>query len=114
MKKYIYNKKTLKNDSFLYPKFYVKDLLHIDYIERKSIYNFLEKACRKINYGECKKFMDFGCGEQPYRELFKVDEYIGIDIKESGHDNLSKKANIYYDGITIPFDDNYFDVALAT
>lgn len=58
--------------------------------------------------------MDFGCGQQPYRSIFKVDEYIGVDTKKSGHRNFYKRANVYYDGITIPFDDNYFDAALAT
>lgn len=37
-----------------------------------------------------------------------------MDVKRSGHNNLYKKVNIYYDGIITPFDDNYFDAALAT
>jgi SAM-dependent methyltransferase len=55
------------------------------------------------------KLLDFGCGSQPYRHLFQVDEYIGLDIEESGHSNTYKKADYFYDGHTIPFGDRQFD-----
>jgi len=106
------------SNGFLYPNFNIHNLFELSYIDRKSIYNFVFKASRKVNTrcgGEYKKgrFMDFGCGEKPYESLFEFKEYIGVDIKKSGHSNEKKKADAYYDGITIPFDDNYFDGALA-
>jgi SAM-dependent methyltransferase len=64
----------------------------------------------KKNSGELKgKLLDFGCGKKPYEKLFKVDEYIGLDILESGHENSNKKADVFYDGKIIPFENNNFD-----
>lgn len=54
--------------------------------------------------------LDFGCGSKPYRSYFiNAKKYIGLDILESGHDKIHKKADVYYDGKHIPFDDNSFD-----
>ncbi len=54
--------------------------------------------------------LDFGCGSKPYETLFKnVEEYVGIDIEQSGHDHRYSKVDFFYDGKTIPFPDEYFD-----
>ena len=52
--------------------------------------------------------LDFGCGSKPYKKLIHVDEYIGVDIEESGHHHRDANIDVYYDGITIPFDNNHF------
>lgn len=53
--------------------------------------------------------LDFGCGTKPYRDLFNVEKYIGIDIKNSAHNNDISYVDVFYDGKMIPFDDKYFD-----
>lgn len=53
--------------------------------------------------------LDFGCGSMPHKNLFKVEEYIGLDIEESGHLKEKKMAHVYYDGKSIPFQDEHFD-----
>jgi SAM-dependent methyltransferase len=53
--------------------------------------------------------LDFGCGMKPYRDLFSVDQYIGLDIKNEGHNNDQSQVDCFYDGRTIPFADEYFD-----
>jgi SAM-dependent methyltransferase len=55
------------------------------------------------------RLLDFGCGSRPYRELFDVQEYIGLDIEESGHLHRNEQIDVYYDGKMIPFNDNHFD-----
>jgi SAM-dependent methyltransferase len=55
------------------------------------------------------RLLDFGCGRKPYENLFSVDEYIGIDLKTTGHEHKNSKVDVYYDGKSIPFDDNNFD-----
>ncbi len=55
------------------------------------------------------KLMDFGCGRKPYENFFKVDEYIGIDMENTGHEHTNSKIDVFYDGKTIPFPDNSFD-----
>ena len=60
------------------------------------------------------RLMDFGCGSKPYKSLFTVDEYIGIDFENPGHDHTNEQIDVYYDGKKIPFDDNYFDSAFSS
>jgi len=60
------------------------------------------------------KLIDLGCGSKPYENLFLVDEYIGVDIKISGHDHGDSKIDVFYDGETLPFSDNEFDSALSS
>lgn len=33
------------------------------------------------------KMLDFGCGKKLYKKYLDVDEYIGLDIKDSGHNH---------------------------
>ena len=55
------------------------------------------------------RLIDLGCGRKPYEDLFSVTEYIGVDIETSGHDHSLSKVDVYYDGKTIPFDNDSFD-----
>ena len=55
------------------------------------------------------KLMDFGSGSKPYRNLFHVEQYIGVDIETSGHDHTHEEIDVFYDGKTIPFPDQHFD-----
>lgn len=53
--------------------------------------------------------MDLGCGSKPYRSLFTVDEYIGVDYDSEGHPHEGEPIDVFYDGKTLPFPDAYFD-----
>jgi Methylase involved in ubiquinone/menaquinone biosynthesis len=56
------------------------------------------------------KLLDFGCGAKPYQELFSnAQNYIGIDIENEGHDHENENIDVYYDGETIPFENETFD-----
>jgi len=58
--------------------------------------------------------MDFGCGSKPYRELFFVDKYVGVDIENEGHSHKDEKIDVYYNGVTLPFADQEFDSVLCS
>lgn len=75
------------------------------YIVRKALYKGISSNKKYIK-GKC---LDFGCGRKPYRHLFEVDEYIGLDIEESGHDHKDEQIDVTYDGKTIPFKTNQID-----
>ena len=58
------------------------------------------------------RLLDVGCGTKPYRELFNVDSYIGLDIDAE----VSRKrgvADYFYDGTSFPFPDASFDSLLC-
>jgi len=58
--------------------------------------------------------LDFGCGQKPYKSLFNVDKYIGIDYDNPGHDHKNENIDVLYDGKNIPFDNEYFDSVLCS
>jgi len=78
---------------------------HPSFLSRRA----LVKGIKKYSSGLKGRLLDFGSGSKPYRHLFLVDEYIGIDIEESGHNHKSSAVDIYYDGKTLPFESAYFD-----
>jgi len=80
------------------------------YIIRRGLYLHLRRNAKILN----GKLLDFGCGNKPFKELFNVDEYIGLDLDKIDGGVNNEDADILYDGKTIPFKDNYFDSILAT
>ncbi len=58
--------------------------------------------------------MDFGCGSKPYKSLFDVKEYIGVDFNGEGHSHENEQIDVFYDGKKLPFPDNYFDSVFST
>jgi len=60
------------------------------------------------------RLLDFGCGSKPYKELFSVEEYVGVDFVNEGHPHDNEQIDVYYDGKTIPFPDNSFDSILSS
>ncbi len=84
--------------------------INSNYLIRKGIYKGIRENAHFMN----GLMLDFGCGIKPYRTLFDVQKYIGIDIRNTGHDNDISQIDVFYDGRTIPFEDNYFDSAYSS
>jgi ubiquinone/menaquinone biosynthesis C-methylase UbiE len=80
------------------------------YIIRKRLYECIDS---KKSYLK-GRLLDFGCGSKPYKDLVNVEEHIGVDIEVSGHPHEHEQIDAYYDGKTIPFDDNHFDSVLSS
>ena len=58
------------------------------------------------------RLLDVGCGTKPYRSLFEVEEYVGLDI-DSETTRRRAIADVLYDGTRFPFDDGRFDAVLC-
>jgi SAM-dependent methyltransferase len=80
------------------------------YIPRKSILDFLRS--NSSQFKGC--FVDLGCGFMPYRRMIEssVQEYIGIDIENS--DIYTADNIVFWDGKTIPLENESVDVLLST
>jgi len=81
-----------------------------NYFSRKGLLKYIRKEASNLS----GRLLDFGSGRKPWRSLFKVDEYIGVDIAESGHDHHDSRIDVYYDGRIIPFESNSFDSIFAS
>jgi SAM-dependent methyltransferase len=80
------------------------------YFLRRGLYRHLKNHAKKLD----GVLLDFGCGRKPYKNLFDVKEYVGVDIEKSGHSHELSEIDVYYDGRTIPFKDNHFDSVLCS
>jgi SAM-dependent methyltransferase len=58
--------------------------------------------------------MDFGCGSKPYKSLFNVEKYIGVDFENPGHPHINEQIDVFYDGKKIPFENEYFDSVFSS
>lgn len=76
-----------------------------NYLIRKRLYQAIAELAPRLT----GRMMDFGCGQKPYRLLFSVDEYIGVDYDNPGHSHVNESIDVFYDGQTIPFEDETFD-----
>jgi SAM-dependent methyltransferase len=64
------------------------------------------------------RLLDVGCGDKPYEHLFRpyVAEYIGIEHQPTFHVTSAAsrdKADVHYEGSTLPFPDASFDTVLS-
>lgn len=75
------------------------------YFARKAIYKNIKIYSKHIT----GITLDIGCGCKPYANLFTTEKYIGMDIEVSGHKHTDSHIDVFYDGATIPFENNYFD-----
>lgn len=75
------------------------------YYSRRALYKNIKRYSNHIT----GRALDIGCGSKPYEDLFSTEEYIGMDIKISGHDHTHSKIDVFYDGVKFLFDDNSID-----
>lgn len=96
--------KQLYNKSLFQPTFFGL-FFNPFFIIRRGLY----KAVSQFSSHLHGRLLDFGCGSKPYKTLFNVSEYVGTDIQVSGHDHRNEEIDVYYDGKTLPFENESFD-----
>ncbi len=86
------------------------DIRHPLFLIRSAILRHISAHAYQLK----GKLLDFGCGSKPYRDLFAVEAYIGLDYENPGHPHANEQIDVFYDGKNIPFPDSTFDAVLAT
>jgi len=74
------------------------------YIARKG----LLKNIREMGKNIAGRTLDVGCGTKPYEKYFNSSEYVGLEIENTIHHDVTK-ADYFYDGGKFPFNNNEFD-----
>ena len=82
-----------------------------NYLTRNRLLTNIDELVSQINGGI---LLDFGCGSKPYRSLFNVEKYVGLDFENVGHPHLNESIDVFYDGKAIPFADKHFDAIFST
>jgi SAM-dependent methyltransferase len=77
-----------------------------------TIRGAVEVFARGIRPGA--RVLDVGCGLRPYEPLFAHASYTGMDVRSSGREMEGKLADVFFDGVAIPFRDESFHAVLCT
>jgi len=80
------------------------------YLMRNRLLRSISSLAPQLN----GSLLDFGCGSKPYRDLFKVDTYTGVDFENPGHPHANEQIDVFYDGKTLPFPNNSFDAVFSS
>jgi SAM-dependent methyltransferase len=78
------------------------------YFARRGLSNAMIDMAKELS----GSLIDVGCGSQPYRKLFDLKSYVGLDI-DSPVTRKYRTADDLYDGGGFPYADNKFDSALC-
>jgi SAM-dependent methyltransferase len=78
------------------------------YFARHGLHRAMVDASSEIS----GKLLDVGCGSKPYKNIFSVDSYTGLDI-ESVAARERGIADHFYDGENFPFKSDIFDSVLC-
>jgi SAM-dependent methyltransferase len=74
------------------------------YFARKG----LCEQIKSVSHYIMGKVLDVGCGTKPYRNLFKANEYIGLELQKQSQEKPII-ADYVYDGSVFPFNNSSFD-----
>lgn len=78
------------------------------YLARRGLWRAISAAGSRLQ----GPLLDVGCGSKPYRDLFQVDRYVGLDIDSETARNRGV-ADVFYDGNRFPFADAEFQSVLC-
>lgn len=78
------------------------------YFARKGLVKHISELAVHIT----GKTLDVGCGSKPYIQLYRSQEYVGLEI-DTPQNRAGKKADHFYDGNLFPFADSTFDSLVA-
>ncbi len=77
---------------------------------RRGLFKGINKFSNRLS----GTLLDFGSGSKPYKNLFDVEKYIGVDVIDHGHPHEKEEIDIYYDGKILPFKDESFDSVFSS
>lgn len=78
------------------------------YLARVGLYRAMKEFAPNLS----GRLLDVGCGTKPYKELFTVDSYIGLEV-DSPISRYRGGVDYFYDGHAFPFADKSFDSVLC-
>lgn len=78
------------------------------YIARRGLYKEMARVAPQLS----GRLLDVGCGTKPYKHLFNVESYTGLEI-DTTLNREKKDVDVFYDGTRFPFENHTFDAVLC-
>lgn len=80
------------------------------YFARYNLYEYISIISPEIK----GKVLDVGCGTKPYRHLFNVEVYHGLEYSDSASGINGKLQDYVYDGHKFPFKNASYDCIISS
>ena len=85
-------------------------ILNSHFLPRRAIFNAMRGSGPSLE----GRVLDVGCGTQPYRELLtSAHNVIGLELDTVENHTGAKRADMFYDGGTMPFPERSFQGVLC-
>jgi SAM-dependent methyltransferase len=78
------------------------------YFARQGLFSAVKLLAPEIH----GRVLDVGCGTRPYEGLISAREYVGLEL-DTPENRRTNKADVYYDGHKLPFEDSSFDAVIC-
>jgi len=86
------------------------DVFYPTYLIRNGLYKNIAELAPQLT----GRVLDLGCGIKPYESLFRADQYVGVEYQGEGETYAKDKADFFYDGRNLPFEDASFDAVFCS
>ena len=93
-----------------YEPSYLSIFFNAGYFSKGRIYKYLQLCAPGLK----GNLLDVGCGQKPYRKLFNVEKYTGIEIASEANKAPKGAVDALYNGEEIPFGDATFDSVFSS
>ena len=103
-------KKIYQREAFS-PTFFLGIWINPHFITRRGLLKGIKIISSSFKGG---LLLDVGCGSKPYEHMFQVDQYIGIDVENSGHCHSSSRIDRFFDGRHIEYPHCHFDYVFSS
>ena len=84
------------------------------FIAHRALIKCVRSFAKQLDLDGSGLWLDVGCGTKPYRDLFPVEMYIGMDVPEGGHSKQLKSYDISFDGYRFPVQSGAIDGVICT
>ena len=101
--KIIYNLRKFYFNQLFNPNF-IGLFINPFFISRRGLSEEIKKNTKYIN----GNVIDIGCGSKPYKNFFKFNKYIGVDLRKNNKKHFDE-VDIIFDGKKLPFENAIFD-----
>ncbi len=80
-----------------------------NYLSRYELLGFV----KKIGGHSRGLVVDVGCGSKPYQSYLEHDRYFGVDVDTGAHAHDNEDIDLFYDGVTLPFQSGGVDTVVC-
>lgn len=102
---------TIQGESQVIETRFRVNLINPVYWPQRELQDFVRRQGKR---SFANTLLDVGCGTMPYRRYFSAQDYVGLEVQDSGASEVQKHPTEWFDGVKIDKPDSSVDAVLCT